>query len=483
MTRFAPWLLLVLVVSCQDSSPQPGPTSARAPALAPAPAPTLEPAPAPAARPGHLTEREVAAALERWLRAQNEGDLATYDALYAPRFEGVKRSGPRTRRFDRKGWMHDRGRMFKKPMRVRAEEVHVATTSASATVDFVQHWASGTYADRGPKRQVWVRTDAGLAIAREEMLRSDVNAGEAGGPPAPGTFMYVSQIGAPHVVLGRAPVEAGQGPRRLLDRGAVVAVLGEATVPKPLRTLQGEAVQLYGSAGRVCARTLGPVRLVRRVAPHFGTRMQWDGQGEDGTGAVAADADVARDAWDSAEGSDVWVAPLQPAEPCEGALWGRLQSLPEPLVLALQPEDADTTRTTWARFRQSAAWKGEQRLFERDFAGKGPWDAHDAGEQRVRVFRAADRSLTTIVASAGTGCGEYLGRLWTAWDGDQQRTGPGDFQQPLAVMDLERDGTLELLATDDGFAPTGEPTQLLRLAEDGVTSVENVEPPNHDCGC
>src|SRR5690349_10149110 len=61
---------------------------------------------------------EARSLLDVWLKAQNEGDFDTYQIVYAQRFTGVRRSGPRTVRLDRAGWLKDRKRMFGKPMAV-----------------------------------------------------------------------------------------------------------------------------------------------------------------------------------------------------------------------------------------------------------------------------------------------------------------------------------------------------------------------------
>jgi hypothetical protein len=57
-------------------------------------------------------ESDARALLASWEAAQNAGDFAAYERLYAKRFTGVKRSGPRTRSFARAGWLEDRKRMF-----------------------------------------------------------------------------------------------------------------------------------------------------------------------------------------------------------------------------------------------------------------------------------------------------------------------------------------------------------------------------------
>src|SRR5262249_27020631 len=55
---------------------------------------------------------EVRALVDAWLAAQNRGDFAAYEKLYAQKFTGVRRSGTRTVSLDRAGWMRDRKRMF-----------------------------------------------------------------------------------------------------------------------------------------------------------------------------------------------------------------------------------------------------------------------------------------------------------------------------------------------------------------------------------
>src|SRR5215467_10769721 len=80
--------------------------------------------------------------LNDWVKAQNEGNFATYEKLYAQKFTGVRRSGPRVVRLDRKGWMKDRGRMFKHTIVVAASEVKIVKAGKGATVTFVQTWSA-----------------------------------------------------------------------------------------------------------------------------------------------------------------------------------------------------------------------------------------------------------------------------------------------------------------------------------------------------
>ena len=73
-------------------------------------------------------------------------------ALYAPAFQGIRRSGERTVTLDRGGWRRDRQRMFTRPMGVRADFVKDTRQRDTVEVAFVQRWSSGDYADRGIKK-------------------------------------------------------------------------------------------------------------------------------------------------------------------------------------------------------------------------------------------------------------------------------------------------------------------------------------------
>src|SRR5262245_3436276 len=114
------------------------------------------------------------ALLNEWVRAQNEGNFAAYEKLYAQKFTGVRRSGPRVVRLDRKGWMKDRGRMFKHKMAVAASETKVTKAGQGATITFVQTWSApeSGYRDVGKKVMVLMPEGDALRIVREEMLES-----------------------------------------------------------------------------------------------------------------------------------------------------------------------------------------------------------------------------------------------------------------------------------------------------------------------
>ncbi len=153
------WLAALVSLVAAPAVPPPAPdVSVPAPLVSP-PAPDVS---RPAATPAPA---DVRAAVERWRAAQTAGDFAAYESLYAPAFQGVRRSGEKTVTLDRAGWLADRKRMFAKPMRVDVTDLVVHGDAA----EFTQTWSSAAYTDRGPKR---LRFDGRLRIVHEEMLVS-----------------------------------------------------------------------------------------------------------------------------------------------------------------------------------------------------------------------------------------------------------------------------------------------------------------------
>jgi hypothetical protein len=106
--------------------------------------------------------------VDKWLHAQNAGKFADYERLYAKRFHGIRRSGDKTVRLDRAGWMKERKKMFEHPMVVEARDIVVESIGPRTRVHLTQLFTQGKYQDAGPKELVVV----GDRIVSEEMLAS-----------------------------------------------------------------------------------------------------------------------------------------------------------------------------------------------------------------------------------------------------------------------------------------------------------------------
>lgn len=117
------------------------------------------------------SEAKAKEMLAGWVDAQNRGDFGTYSGLYDDGLEGVKRARGGSTVYNREGWLKDRGRMFKRPMKVEAEDAEFHAEPDRVTVVFLQHWSTGKYADWGPKLMV-ISTSGKPKIVYEEMLWS-----------------------------------------------------------------------------------------------------------------------------------------------------------------------------------------------------------------------------------------------------------------------------------------------------------------------
>jgi Domain of unknown function (DUF4440) len=275
MRRLA--LLLALSIGCKGGEKG---ARAAAPTPAAAPATAAAPSPAPSSAVRGAPDAAVLALLAAWEQAQDAGDYERYAALYGARFTGVRRSGPRTRSFDRAGWLADRKRMFAKPMQVDFSVTSSSSAGSSPMVLGEQHFKSGSYEDRGPKRLVLTREADGYRIVREEMLSSEL----APPPTIAARFVVQASEGPALVLLARAPSEAPQAAPRGVYPGYTSVVLYDAesgALPSEARLFEGApSVRVVSAEGVCTARVLG-LRRALVLLPHFGTVSGWRGEDPD----------------------------------------------------------------------------------------------------------------------------------------------------------------------------------------------------------
>lgn len=470
------------LVAC---TPRNHPTDRPRPVVAPAdvPARRAHPLPAPP------TEAEVRAFVDRWAAAQSGRDFAHYEQMYARRFEGVKRAGPRSQGFNRGAWMSDRQPMFTPSLRVQVRDLRVTPSPYSTVAQFVQDFTTGTFHDVGTKQLVLVREGADLRIAREEMLTSEVLPA-SGGLPAltPGAEMPVlSHNGTFYAVLSAHPApDWSTGAPTVVDPGGVVVTRAAADatkVPEALRALSGAAVTTFAASGASCTAHLGAPVVIHRVDVHFGTEQHW--RGEDGDPPVPPD-EVASSAWSLGVDGALLVAPLEQVQgACNGARWAHVDTLPAPKVFAVHVADVATTRAALQRFRAQPAWAALQDQYRGDphATRNGQWDAHAGVAPSVRVWQAAGspRRFVTVSANVAVGgCAEFSGALWAAYELSTAGTltpltdaaNPG-FYEPLAASDGDGDGF------PDFIVPEG----VLRRREGAYALTDITRYPNLDCDC
>lgn len=438
-----------------------------------------------------LDEADVRALVDAWAAAQNAGEFARYESLYARRFSGVKRAGPRSRAFDRDGWMRDRRGMFGSAQRVTVRDLAIDLAGRSALVRFTQEYASGEFRDVGEKRLAVVLEEGAVRIAREEMVASVlVPATDAGAVPtlAPGRLMPVVMAGgAPWVVIDASPrAEFAAGLPAFVDRGNVVVTrkdIDASSVPEAARALAGRAVQLYTATGPGCRGTIRELSVIRRVDVHFGTEQEWF----DGDGGLRGDPTLlAQQAWELGEAGALLAARIDPPPGgCNASRWGRVADLPALPVYTRRPADAAIEARALERLRATPAWTQLQAAYAQDpdATRDGRWDEHGGARPLVGIWSSPGSPRRWLVVSSAValgGCASFSGQLWAVFEVGANgavtlRTDardPGYFA-PLAATDMDADGVPEFVA----------PEGILRRQGDTFRLVESVRHPNLDCEC
>lgn len=460
----------LLCLACgkpRERSPEPAPAP-----VEPAPVePAAEPTDSPSAAPDRAA---VQAAVEAWLAAQNQGDFAAYQRLYADKVEGIKRVGARTWRFDRAGWLADRERMFKRPMTVAATELEVSGSARTPVVTLVQSFQQGKFADEGPKRLVFTQGTDGLRIAREEMLHSVVAGGAATAPLA---YLTLTVGESAYAVLeDRADASWGSG--RLegpftSSGGAHFALRAAAKAPMAA-SWQGRSLTVYSARGSTCEAAIARLVLLGGGTPHFGDVQEWDGQ--DSRPALSRGERV-RAVYELSP--PVLAAELTLGKGCDP-------------VLAVDPgtkaavytaaADAGESAAAVAAFRQLPAYRALQAEFTSAYAGKGQW----AETPATQVLERGSQRLVLVWAKQGVGCGDFYGALTAVFAvdaGSRLRlltAKDQGFFEPRLVLDLDGDGLAEVVGTPDDFSTL---SAVYRWADDGFRAVRSLSFPFNDCGC
>lgn len=486
-------VLLTATIACEPTKPAPEASStptdvapaaaARATApeeVAPADPDAKDSEPEEPARPAVIDTEEARASVLAWVKAQNDGDFDAYQAMYADKFQGIKRVGPKTFKYDRSGWVKDRGRMFKKKMEVQAKLFEFKSSSSSVVVRFEQTWASGDYRDVGAKQLVLVKDGGALVIAREEMLDSQIEGQQEIAPLAPGALGFFQEWNNPLLVL---PIKAKPVKRARLTtvkRGRS-ALVEPAGVPDELDALVGQRVGFSNTEGRLCSAKVTGVKIFAEAVPHFGLVQTWDDpEGRQPDRVVNAEIV-------SLAGSDLRWALVTDGdkEQCDGARFGSVGDELEPMKLTAEV-DQTTRATALEKFRELEGYKILQQEFDTSGEGKGRWDQHGSTPRSWLVEQDAETSYVVIAADAGEGCGGFEASFWAIWEikgvswsllTDAKQPGwfgsETRFGEILGVFDVDRDGKPEFIS----------PTQIIRANGPVWKIIEDIAPPYFDCSC
>lgn len=401
-----------------------------------------------------IVESDVRTLIDAWLAAQNRGDFAAYEAMYARRFEGVRRSGPKVVRLDRAGWVKERQRMFKRKMTVEMTDVTVDVFAQSAVVTFKQRWASGNYEDVGPKQIVFAREHGKLRIAREEMLLSTLVGDAKKTALADDGFVFVIDVAdTSYAVLAPLGKVGTRSPKLLAD-GEAVAVGARVDVQKLPVSVSGWQGQVLSSAG--CRVKVDEILAISRIVPHFGERQAWSGEMDDAKPYTKAE--IARAAFNDDAAYLVGRLSSEGAM-CAPGRYAHVVDAQAPAAGMRVTEGVDVVeKSAVSAFRSLPSYQRIQNEFEGE--SNGNWDefvapgVSDSGLD-VHVYRYADKGRHHVVvqARAGTGCGMFEGQLTAFFQLDGSLASPtltpvSDMERYIDIfdaLDLDGDGVLEYL--------------------------------------
>lgn len=437
----------------------------------------------PADRADKIQLAEVEAVIASWRAAQNEGRFDEYTALYAQRFEGVKRSGERTRRFNRSGWLRDRKRMFRSPMQVQVGAPLIDLRVDHASVRFEQHWSSKDYKDRGPKELMIVREHGVLRIAREEMLNSELLA-RGSSLADPSNLMLVAANGL-RAVIGRAsddlPVTQGA---HLHQDGSAWTVSTSITSDhdrEALTPFSQRAVDVLTSTGAHCPGTLAePEAFVQVVSFQSDTPPGDAPPDAEVTPAqkLATTWKIARERWFGAR------VRLQAESACDGTpILARDANLDAAKVA--RPVDATPfSERALALARTTAPYQDIQHRYSIDHETDESWEQQTSGHVQAFRFAEEERVLVVVMFPAAS-CTSFGDSLWIVYAADPSGAGAyAAVGKPmanapasvLALLDLEADQKLEFIVQDDHAISTA------LVSSDGTT-LRSWSIDWQDCAC
>jgi len=448
-----------------DPAATPNPGSATVPAIVDDGLPPVVP----------IDEAAVRTMVDAWLAAQNRGDFAAYQALYADKMEGVKRVGARTWRFDRKGWLDDRGRMFKNPMVVAAKDLVIRGSASAPSVQLVQSFQQGKFADEGTKALALIKTPAGFRIAREEMLASVVAGGVAvGGTGA--VYLIVAVDDKLRVVIkDHAELAWGKGFISGPHTGAHDYAMQNASSAPGAANWQGRALAVYDADGTRCEASVGALHLLSGGTPHFGEVQGWNNEYGAGDGHVWSKPERARALFDMT--TPYLVGDLAITGDCQPLF--AMDPAAQPSLLAASADDPKLDAAARAAFMKLPSYGQLQTNFT-DSGGTGVWAPSDA------IGVVAYGKYVVVSAREGEGCAEFLGELVAIYErrgGDLvllSRPEDGYFSV-AAMVDADGDGKPELIGSYSDFRTV---TSLITLdAAGNFVPTAKVEFPYNDCGC
>ncbi len=432
-----------------------------------------------------LTELAVKRLLDDWLVAQNEHSFESYEKAYASRFTGIKRTGSKTSKMDRRHWLLDRRQMFPRIVSVRAKDPQIALQSKTASLRFEQYWASKNYEDRGTKQMTIVLEDGLPRIAREELLESRaIGAQSTRQTPVHLVYRFGGQD---YLVVGDG---AKLVKPELREAAGTFVAFGDVDLSdaRAMADWQGRSLRVFSVSGKHCTAEGGRVVGIALALPHFSEQGRWDTQKVPPAERAQIIAEMGRPQYaveiDAVKGN------------CGDLVLGQAASQPVTKV-AEETSDEAAKRVALTVFENLPKYQAQQKDLDQFIAEsekeaghsqpKTPWTEYSPVIRSQRSFRLGDEHYVWLSYDAGPGCGGWdggLAMLFRVHPGKELQVTPipppkGAFYPTgdvTSLTDVNADGRVELL-----LHPTFSSGTL--LLDESLQPVEQVNYVNFDCPC
>jgi hypothetical protein len=292
----------------------------------------------------------------------------------------------------------------------------------------------------------------------------------AAGMPALEKSQFMPLIeggGRYHAVLQTSPDEAlATGEPRLILLGELLVLqrkLNQATIPAEYSSWVGQSLRLFDTEKPLCEAKVESLALVGRVPSEiFSEEIS---QFKDSPGDLSKLTQNAWKATEDGQGLQYLTAVLTFTPNCEGALFARLASLPNPAQTLAAPTTGTLSKEAIRKFRDLPEYKAVQRSYRAQLGIFGnssptrPWDSLDGTRPEVSVFQVGSTPLVWVsAATAYYGCDGALFSLdaaFTLQSNDEHPlltfsagTPSSELISPLAALDVDLDGTQELLTKE-----------------------------------
>ena len=272
-----------------------------------------------------------------------------------------------------------------------------------------------------------------------------------------------------HAVLQSAPNETlATGEPRLTLLGESLVVqreLKQSAIPAEYSAWVGQSLRLFSAEQPLCEAKIESLALVGRVSGELFAEevSQLNAHPE-------TFSKLAKNAWKATEegqGPQYLTAVLSFAPGCGGARFARLASLPNPTQTTAAVTTGTLSKEAIRKFRELSEYKTVQRSYRAQLGIFGnssptkPWDSLDGTLPKVSVFQLEGAPLVWVsAATAYYGCDGALFSLDAAFslqNTNESLLAPfsagapsGELISPLAALDVDLDGTQELL-TEEGL--------------------------------